>query len=178
MADRSKLGKKARFDLFKRDDFTCQYCGQKPPAVVLEIDHVIAVANGGSSEEHNLITACFDCNRGKGAGTLQCVPIDLARKAEMIEERASQVRAYEAVLRKQRRTKERQIEDVCDTFVLITKGWTLSDDGRRSVGYFLDKLPPSEVDEAMRLACSRKEPRQAFKYFCGICWKKIKGERP
>lgn len=59
-----------RFSVFKRDNFTCQYCGRKPPNVVLEADHVLAVANGGSDAIHNLVTSCQDCNRGKGANQL------------------------------------------------------------------------------------------------------------
>ena len=53
--------------IFIRDDFTCQYCGIR--GVVLECDHVIPVAQGGSSNDDNLTTACRDCNRSKGAKT-------------------------------------------------------------------------------------------------------------
>jgi 5-methylcytosine-specific restriction endonuclease McrA len=59
------LSKKTRFEIFKRDGFTCQYCGQRPPDVVLEVDHIEPKSKGGSDEEINLITSCYDCNRGK-----------------------------------------------------------------------------------------------------------------
>ena len=59
------ISKKVRFEVFKRDEFTCRYCGQKPPGVVLEVDHVNPRASGGGDEEVNLVTSCFDCNRGK-----------------------------------------------------------------------------------------------------------------
>lgn len=65
MAKRRNLSKKLRFEVFKRDDFTCQYCGKKAPDVVLEVDHIEPVAKGGTNEITNLITACFECNRGK-----------------------------------------------------------------------------------------------------------------
>jgi hypothetical protein len=55
-----------RFDVLRRDEFTCQYCGRTSPSVILEIDHVVPVASGGTDNQENLITACFDCNRGKG----------------------------------------------------------------------------------------------------------------
>lgn len=48
-APRKAISKKTRFDVFKRDGFTCQYCGAHPPEVVLHIDHIIAVAEGGTS---------------------------------------------------------------------------------------------------------------------------------
>ncbi len=54
-----------RFEVFKRDKFTCQYCGKKPPDVTLEVDHIIATSKGGKTTLGNLKTSCFDCNRGK-----------------------------------------------------------------------------------------------------------------
>jgi hypothetical protein len=59
------LSKRVRFEVFKRDNFTCQYCGAKPPDTVLEVDHVVARCNGGSDDQSNLRTACWNCNRGK-----------------------------------------------------------------------------------------------------------------
>ena len=68
MADnkRKTISKKTRFEVFKRDNFTCQYCGKSAPDVILEIDHINPVKNGGDNNIMNLITSCFDCNRGKG----------------------------------------------------------------------------------------------------------------
>ena len=63
---RKSLTKKLRFETFKRDSFTCQYCGSMAPDVVLEVDHINPVVNGGNNDILNLITSCFDCNRGKG----------------------------------------------------------------------------------------------------------------
>ena len=64
---RTPLRPKIRFEVFRRDGFTCQYCGGKPPAVVLEADHVVPVSAGGKNDMANLKTACFECNRGKAA---------------------------------------------------------------------------------------------------------------
>ena len=70
MAERENLSKKIRFEVFKRDSFTCQYCGRMAPDVVLEVDHINPVKHGGRNEILNLITSCFDCNRGKGGKQL------------------------------------------------------------------------------------------------------------
>lgn len=59
------LSKSKRFEIFKRDGFTCRYCGQRPPDVTLEVDHIHPSSKGGSDDELNLLTSCFDCNRGK-----------------------------------------------------------------------------------------------------------------
>ena len=56
---------KVRFDVFKRDNFTCQYCGRKSPEVILEADHIIPASDGGKADFDNLITSCRECNRGK-----------------------------------------------------------------------------------------------------------------
>ena len=67
---RKAIGKKKRFEIFKRDKFTCQYCGKKAPDVILHIDHIVPVSKGGKNGITNLITSCVDCNLGKGAREL------------------------------------------------------------------------------------------------------------
>ena len=37
---RKSIGKKKRFEVFARDEFTCRYCGKQPPEVQLVIDHI------------------------------------------------------------------------------------------------------------------------------------------
>jgi len=62
---RTSLPQSLRFDILRRDNFTCRYCGRSSPDVVLHVDHVTAVANGGTDDPANLITSCSDCNFGK-----------------------------------------------------------------------------------------------------------------
>ena len=57
MAERKPIPKKLRFEVFKRDRFTCQYCGRMSPDVILEVDHIKPVAEGGEDEILNLITS-------------------------------------------------------------------------------------------------------------------------
>lgn len=59
------MSKKLRFQVFRRDRFTCQYCGRQSPEVTLEVDHVMPVVLGGSDDQSNLVTACRDCNGSK-----------------------------------------------------------------------------------------------------------------
>ena len=51
MAKRKPISKKLRFEVFKRDSFTCQYCGKSAPDVVLHIDHIKPVKEGGTKVE-------------------------------------------------------------------------------------------------------------------------------
>jgi HNH endonuclease len=65
---RPYIAPQLRFRVFQRDGYKCQYCGRTPQTGArLEIDHVIPVSQGGPTNIDNLITACFDCNRGKAA---------------------------------------------------------------------------------------------------------------
>lgn len=64
--NRKTISKKIRFEVFKRDKFTCRYCGTKAPDAVLHVDHVQPVCKGGEGDLSNLVTACFGCNMGKG----------------------------------------------------------------------------------------------------------------
>ena len=57
-----------RIRVLKRDRFQCTYCGSPGTDAELEIDHIIAVAKGGSNHMSNLTTACRMCNQKKGAG--------------------------------------------------------------------------------------------------------------
>lgn len=59
-----------RFRVFERDAFSCRYCGQKAPNVVLHVDHVHPVSKGGTDHPDNLCTACSACNAGKAGDTL------------------------------------------------------------------------------------------------------------
>lgn len=58
-----------RFAVLLRDGFKCMYCGRAAvrDGVVLHVDHVVPVAQGGPTVVENLRTACADCNLGKGA---------------------------------------------------------------------------------------------------------------
>ena len=59
----SHVWKAIRNRIFQRDDYTCQYCGERGKK--LECDHVVPVASGGHHGDSNLVTACFACNRSK-----------------------------------------------------------------------------------------------------------------
>lgn len=172
---RTPLSKKARFDIFKRDAFCCQYCGKTPPAVVLEVDHVLPVAAGGTNATHNLITACFDCNRGKSDGLLSAVPASVAEQAELAAEKLEQIKAFDRLIKAQRRTEERQIDEVQEAFQMSFEGYTFAPKFRHSIRIFLRNIPVHELVDYMHLACSRMNDKdRSLSYFCGICWRRIK----
>ncbi|WP_019955167.1 HNH endonuclease [Yoonia vestfoldensis] len=57
-----------RFNLFLRDEFSCQYCGAKGD---LTFDHVVPRAAGGVTSWENVVAACSSCNLRKGSKSLR-----------------------------------------------------------------------------------------------------------
>lgn len=86
---RRPLPSKLRFEVLKRDGFICTYCGRKSPDVELHVDHVVPVASGGTDTLSNLVTACSDCNFGKGATPLDDDSVQ-RWEAEQLAEKARQ----------------------------------------------------------------------------------------
>lgn len=70
--NRGGISASLRFRILRRDGFTCLYCGRTPrnDSVQLHVDHVKPRVAGGLTEETNLVTACRDCNLGKGKSLL------------------------------------------------------------------------------------------------------------
>lgn len=61
------VSKRLRYEVLRRDNHTCRYCGATAPDVPLRVDHVTPVALGGTDTPDNLVTACEPCNSGKSS---------------------------------------------------------------------------------------------------------------
>ncbi len=70
----------SRFNIYARDDNTCQYCGRQFPRFELNLDHVIPRSKGGTSTWENVVCSCQSCNRRKGGRSPQEAKITLLRK--------------------------------------------------------------------------------------------------
>lgn len=176
---RKAISVRKRFDIFKRDGFACQYCGAHPPDALLEVDHIVPVAEGGGNDEDNLVTACWPCNRGKAANALTDVPVSLADRAKEIAEREAQLRGYQEVMEARRQRIDDEIWRVADVFMRHYRKESIRKDYLQSIKHFVERLGVHEVLDAMELAVARKPFYESgsFKYFCGICWNKIKGPK-
>lgn len=122
MTQRKSLTKKVRFEVFKRDSFICQYCGSKAPDVILEVDHLNPVKEGGSNDIMNLVTSCFSCNRGKGARTLSDKTV-VEKQREQIKE--LNIRRQQLQMMLEWRDELRTIEE---------------DEAQKAVDYWDDKI--------------------------------------
>lgn len=65
-------------EVFRRDNYTCQYCGHTGKELTL--DHVIPRRLGGSHTWENLVTACRQCNHRKGGRMAENVGMRLRKK--------------------------------------------------------------------------------------------------
>lgn len=173
---RKPISKKLRFEVFKRDGFTCQYCGAHPPQALFHIDHIVPVVEGGTNDMDNLVTACDSCNLGKGARSLSAVPESLAKKAEDIAEREEQLRGYHQIIQEKRDRIEREAWDVANIFMDAYDLEGIRKDYLASIRTFLEKLDVFECLDAMEIATLKRAYSQVngFRYFCGICWNKIR----
>ena len=173
-AKRQPLSLSVRFKIFHRDGFACSYCGRKPPEVCLEVDHVNPVAAGGTNDDFNLTTSCFDCNRGKGANVLDAIPTSVADQAEMAAERALQLRKMVEAIAAEREALEDQAWMVAEVLQPgASEGYNAN--RLRSIERFIEKLGFAQTHEAARIAAGRVRSASVarFKYFCGICWNKL-----
>jgi len=172
------ISKKIRFEVFKRDNFTCAYCGRTPPAVTLEIDHINPKSRKGKDNINNLITACFDCNRGKKDIPLKKIPTSLKINLEVLKEKEMQLAEYNKFVQKTERRINKQMQEVDDIYNSYFPNYCLSDNFKKvSLKRFFAHLPQQEILDSMNIACSKMNYNKdkAIPYFCGICWNKIKG---
>lgn len=65
--ERKYMNDQLRYDVLKRDNFTCQKCGATAKdGAKLHVDHIIPIYKGGKTTMSNLQTLCDRCNIGKG----------------------------------------------------------------------------------------------------------------
>jgi hypothetical protein len=172
------ISKKIRFEVFKRDGFRCAYCGKTPPSVVLEVDHIEPKSKGGADDINNLITACFDCNRGKKNIPLTKAPAKLSENLEILKEQEAQLREYRKFAKKVEQRLVGDMDKVDEVYQRAFPEWCLSDSFRQeALKTFLQRLPLSDVVDAMNIAvCRMTDEGRAIKYFCGVCWNKIRAQ--
>lgn len=188
------LSVRTRFEVFKRDRFTCSYCGRTPPAVLLEVDHIVPQAAGGSDDPENLTTSCADCNRGKADRLLEegRAPIVRSESVDELEERLAQLTAYAELNQQLRALTDKTVFMVGDAWakafgyhVEERSGGSVMvlDDpyGRfprdQSVRTILARLPLQIVLEAVDITASWSHEgpsERACRYFYGVCWRRIR----
>ena len=175
MGKRKSLSSKKRFAILERDNFTCQYCGATPPDAVLQVDHITPFALGGDNETDNLITSCRTCNNGKASAELKAAPPAIKQNKKDLEAREDEVKQQRELVKKKTarfNRYARQLEKIYQEHypdLKFKRGF------KNSLHTFFDKLTIRELKADMYKACEVTHyDVGALKYFCGICWNKIK----
>lgn len=155
MSNRKPISNKIRFEIFKRDSFTCQYCGKKAPDIVLEIDHITPVKHRGKNDILNLITSCFECNSGKSDRKLSDNHlIDKSRvQIEELQERKNQLEMLLQWKTGLSTINEDMMERVIDYFNSKFDEFHLSENGEKKIRGYVKKHNVDKVINAIDEAC-------------------------
>lgn len=170
------VSRRLRFEILKRDNYSCRYCGAKAPDVTLTVDHVIPTALGGGDEPNNLITACEPCNSGKSSVAPESGLVEDVDAAALLWAKAME-QANEI-----RRQELGDLDRMLNDFDLYWRhGLTGEFDYGRphnwdgSLATFLQNgLSLGDLQRYVDVAfTSKASPRMVWRYFCGCCWNEI-----
>jgi hypothetical protein len=193
VSKRKAISKTTRFEVFKRDSFTCQYCGGKAPECILQVDHIDPVARGGGNEILNLVTACVVCNSGKGARALSDATAVAKQHAQLAE---LQERREQLEMLMQWKTALAEMADTTTGWLVahwtkLTEGFGLSETGRSTLARLVREFSFDEVTTAIDSATAARLVRgsdgkfthasavEAFAYVTKVVkWKRKAAENP
>jgi len=153
---RITLSKKTRFEVFKRDKFKCQYCGREAPNIVLEIDHIKPISKGGINDMLNLVTSCFDCNRGKSNREMNDDSIIIKQRNQLEELQARREQIELMMTWKQELGK--LDEDIVNKIIIYIekkmKPYTLKKAGIKKVEKLLKKFNFTDIIDSIDISAS------------------------
>lgn len=176
------VSKRLRYEILRRDQHTCRYCGASAPDAPLRVDHVTPVALGGTDEPSNLATSCEPCNSGKSSSTVDAATVadvssDALRWAAAVQQAADDLRQQQSPKIAYR-----------DGFREAWSGWTrevgwkterveLPDSWKGSLDAFYEAGLPHEVwpdiiEKAMTNPTVTVD--NTFRYACGIGWRMVR----
>lgn len=175
------VSRRLRFEILRRDNHTCRYCGASAPDVKLTVDHVVPEALGGSDDPSNLVTACAGCNGGKSSIAPDSPTVSNVAQDALRWSAAIRVAADEMLADLKTRDRVRQeFDDVWLNWgfgpeenrkpVPRPSGWQHSVDSFMAAG-----LPMPVLIDCLQKAMANKKLKvdDIFRYMCGIAWKTV-----
>jgi hypothetical protein len=175
--------KRLRFEILRRDNHACRYCGATAPGVALHVDHVVPEALGGGSTPDNLVTACADCNHGKSS-----TPADAALVEDVRQDAARWAKAMEQV--SAIRNQQIQHDDALwDWFKEAWCKWSVKDwrgnaayipwpnNAGATIRQFIGSgLTKDEIESLIDVAMNARhvDADDTWRYFCGCVWRRIR----
>lgn len=177
MTARKAIPKRLRFEILRRDNHACRYCGQMAPEVKLTVDHVIPVVLGGSDDPSNIVTACVDCNAGKSS-----VPLG----ASMVDDISRHAQAWSSArdeVMNEWREETAAANELGDLFIHYWKTWRWCDQDipydpkwRQTVAFWVKQgLTVDDLCEMVEKAMTKDgvAASDTWRYFCGIVWRTL-----
>lgn len=175
------MNKRLRFEILRRDNHACRYCGGTAPDVKLTVDHVVPVALGGEDVPENLVTACAGCNSGKTS---------VAPGQPMVDDVAERAAKWADAMQKAAEIVDAQIDVATEYRTHFLADWDddgysiggrrqypLPDDWTNSIENFRrNGLTVDQMCEAIEITRrnSMLYNERHWRYFCGVCWTKIR----
>lgn len=170
------IPRRLRFEILRRDGYTCRYCGAKAPDASLTVDHVIPTALGGGDEPSNLVTACADCNSGKASTSPDEHVVEDVDAAALLFAKAMEKAA------ELRRKDVADVHTLVEHFQHLWNQWSFTGSGeqvpigsawRTSVASFIERgLSIEDLNEKIRVAME-SHADDTWRYFCGCCWREL-----
>jgi hypothetical protein len=172
------VSKRLRYEVLRRDNHACRYCGATAPEAKLTVDHVQPSALGGSDEPANLVTACSSCNSGKTSSSpsesiVADVSDDALRWAQAMKEAAS-IQRRKLLAR----------EEYCNGFLTAWNNWHFGEDPTNTLpvpaswentleAFFAAGIEIEIVLGFIKTTMARDKVSHddRFRYFCGCCWR-------
>lgn len=169
------VSKRLRYEILRRDNNTCRYCGASAPEVALTVDHAIPTALGGSDDPTNLVAACKDCNAGKTSSNPD---------APLVADVEQKALAWAAAMEVAVANRSAQLKAMSEYCSALSSAWdeyctggfrdpVWPEGGADSIEKFYKVgLPLPELLRALHIAMdrSRVDRYEKFRYMCGIGW--------
>jgi hypothetical protein len=191
--NRKTISKKLRFEVFKRDSFKCQYCGESAPEVILHADHINPVFEGGKNELTNLITSCESCNQGKGKRKLSDATAVEKQKLQLDElnERRQQLEMMMKWREGLSDIEETKFGYAKEKWDELAHPYSVNENGTKTLKQLIKKFPLEMVLDAIEISTTQylevdsegkftnQSVQKSFDYIGKICAsKKREQEKP
>lgn len=170
------VSKRIRFEVLRRDNHACRYCGQAAPDVKLHVDHVIPATLGGSDTLDNLVTACAECNLGKASTSPdEHIIADVAADALRWSAAIKQAAAIASAQAEERDRNATEFLEHWEKFGLnfdhMPLNWSDSVHSLLAAG-----LPMDVLKECVYIAVTAPNlnQRNVFRYTCGVAWRHVR----
>lgn len=175
------VSKRLRYEVLRRDNHACRYCGATAPDAPLRVDHVTPVALGGSDAPTNLVTACEPCNSGKTSSTPDAslvadVSADALRWANAMKQAVEELKAQTQPKTAYREHFKQSWNEWTREANGKKKHFDLPDGWKTSIDGFRDACLPEDVwPDIIEKAMTNKTVRadNIFRYCCGIAWRMV-----